>query len=196
MLRLNLDRWDALEKVYKKLCKSYPDPEVEEELEVSNNYAFREELLDRSQTSYDLVSTAISKRIGNLLEAEAEVMPAGGLTDAQKAAILVAKRTKMLANINRRVDKFVQEVAAIVPTVSSAIANSLEDELVTIDGLRTQLEDLTTAIREADPAAAEAARETHENQDREISERFEPAQEQLEAYARSCKELQVMADRD
>ena len=75
LLQLNLERWDGLEKVYNKLCDTYPDPE--EEVEVPDEYAFREELLDRGQASYDLVNTAISKRIGNLLEAVVDVMPAG-----------------------------------------------------------------------------------------------------------------------
>ena len=108
--------------------------------------------------------------------------------------MLVAKWRKLLTNIDGKVNRLVAEVTALEPTVSLAIAKSLEDEFATILGLRTQLENLTTAICEADPTTAEAAMETHETQDREISEKLDPAQVLFEAYIRSCKELQVTED--
>ena len=53
LLGLNLDRWNTFEEAYDKLCESYPDPDKDEELLVSSDYAIHIELLDRAQTSYN-----------------------------------------------------------------------------------------------------------------------------------------------
>ena len=90
LLRLNLERWNVLEELYTKLCETHPHPdeqveqvEEDEQDEIPREYAFRDELWDRAQASYDVVNNAISKRIGTLSEPVVDVIPAGRLTDTQ-----------------------------------------------------------------------------------------------------------------
>ena len=80
---------------------THPDPEVEEvdarDEAVQDTYTSRRELMDIAVVAYFKCHRAIASRKGELKTAAIGVRP--GPTNAQKAAMLVAKRGKVYANV-------------------------------------------------------------------------------------------------
>ena len=116
--------------------------------------------MDKAAIAYVDCTMAIASRVGQLKAAARGVR--SGPTNAQKAAMLVAKWARLYTDTKKRLDKLVLEVTAELPVDHLAVANSLEDELARIKLSVSHLEGLTLEIQVADVDSYVTAEQTQE----------------------------------
>ena len=90
-------RWRIMEDTYDEIMETHPEPNVEEvdarDQEVHDVYSIWRDLMDKAVTAYKDSTIVIASRIGQLKAAARGVRSRP--TDAQKAAMLVAKRASV-----------------------------------------------------------------------------------------------------
>ena len=142
-------KWQIMEDAYDGIQEAHPGPELEDEdlrdEQVLDTYSTQREFMDKAVAAYEGTLITIANRVSEIRAAARGIWT--GPTDAQKAAMLVAKRAKVYADVKTRLAWLILEVAVELPVDNLAVANSLENELVMVDVLVSQLETITLEIR-------------------------------------------------
>ncbi len=184
------EKWERVTNAYAGLGVSHPEPENLNNLPQSVAFIYYQCAAQwrNAVKEYDSGYKAITSKLTTLqvvAEPEAQTRPTG----AQRARTRVHTRYQVYHQIMKRARRLKTDIEEADPSACMAAAESFNDERKEIQALVERLEEVTSAIQEADQETYEAERNEFDGQDTEVAFGLDEAEQHYARFTRDCKKV-------